>query len=67
MTAGTDYDLKVTLKSNTVSVYPNGNVVLSYVINALVVDGGFCLLSRDGSSSFDLVTIQTDDPGFPKV
>jgi hypothetical protein len=37
---------------------------VGHVFNAVVVDGSFGLLSKDGSSSFDSVTVKTDDPAF---
>ena len=59
--AGQDYELKASLKGRTVSIDLDGQVVLGHAFNALVVDGGFGLLSRDASSSFDSVTVSTDD------
>jgi hypothetical protein len=60
---GTDYTLKVILKGTTVSVQLDGAVVLSYVYNAVLVDGGFGLVAK-GASSFDDVNVKTDDPAF---
>jgi hypothetical protein len=37
---------------------------VGYVFNAVVVDGSFGLLSKDGSSSFDTLMVKTDDPAF---
>jgi len=62
--AGTDYELKVGLKGTTVSVSLNGQVVLGYVFNGVTVDGDFGLLSRGGGSSFDSMSLKTDDPAF---
>lgn len=62
--AGIDYDLTVVLKGSTVSVSLNGQVVLGHAFNAVAVDGGFGLLARAGSSSFDSFTIKTNDPAF---
>ncbi len=42
----------------------DGQIVLSHAFNAVVVDGGYGLLSVDGGGSFDDVTIKTDDPAF---
>jgi hypothetical protein len=64
---GTDYTLGTTLKGSTVSVTLNGQMVLSYSFNALAVDGRFGLLSRDGSSSFDVVTVKTNDTKVAKL
>ncbi len=68
--AGTDYDLAVSLKGTTVSVsvresgQQNWQAMVGHVFNAVVVDGSFGLLSKDGSSSFDTLTVKTDDPAF---
>jgi Ca2+-binding RTX toxin-like protein len=59
---GVDYELEILLKGTSASVYLNGQVVLSRSYNALLVDGGFGLLSGEGVSSFDRLTVQTDDP-----
>ena len=69
--AGPEYDLRVMLKGTTVSVAigvedSTGtmvyNEVVGHVFNSVVVDGDFGLLTVDGSSSFDALTIRTDDP-----
>lgn len=59
-----DNTLSVTLKGSTVSVSLNGQVALSRVYNALVVDGAAGTLARGGSASFDSFTLQTDDARF---
>jgi hypothetical protein len=64
VTAGADRDLVVTLRGTTVSVTLNGAPVTGFVFNAVVVDGGFGIITRGGSSSFDSVTFKTDDPVF---
>ncbi len=56
--------LSVTLKGSTVSVSLNGQVVLSRVYNAPVVDGAAGVFSRGGTSSFDSFGLQTDDARF---
>jgi hypothetical protein len=56
-----DLKLTVTLKGSTVSVDLNGTAALGYVFNAPLADGGFGLLVRTGSASFDSFTVQTDD------
>jgi hypothetical protein len=61
---GTDYKVTVSLKGTTVSVYLNGTAVGGYVYNAPVTDGYFGLLSAKGASSFDTVTVKTDDAAF---
>jgi len=50
-----------TLKGSTVSVAVDGYTVASYAYNALVVDGRFGLLSRGGVTSFDSVTVKSND------
>ena len=58
----TDYTLGVTLRGTTVSVTLNGQLVDSRAYNAVVTDGGFGLLSRTGTTSFDKINVKTDDP-----
>ncbi|MFH0883477.1 MAG: Calx-beta domain-containing protein, partial [bacterium] len=58
------YSLGATLMGNTVSVTVNGQGVLSFAFNALVTDGQFGLLARNGEVSFDTFTVRTDDPAF---
>ena len=60
--AGADYTLEITLKGSTVSVILDGALVASHTYNALVTDGNFGLLSRTGTTSFDTVTVKSDDP-----
>ncbi len=62
--AGTDYELTVTLGGTTVSVLLDGQTVLGYSFNALVLDGDFGLFTHGGASSFDTVTVSTDDPAY---
>ena len=59
----TNYMLSVILKGNVVTVNLDGLEVLSKAFNALVVDGEYGLLSMNGSSSYDQLTIRTNDPG----
>ncbi len=61
---GGDLTLTATLKGSTVSVLINGQAALSYVFNSVVTDGSFGLLARNGSASFDALTVRTDDPAF---
>ena len=61
-----DETIGLTLKGTTVSVTRkvgtvNSNV-FSFVYNAVVTDGGFGLYSRTGATSFDSVTVKSDDP-----
>ncbi|HET9220026.1 MAG TPA: hypothetical protein VFR18_23810 [Terriglobia bacterium] len=60
--AGTDYTLGLTLKGTTVSVTLNGQTVAGRSYYALVTDGAFGLYSRTGTTSFDAVTVKSDDP-----
>jgi subtilisin-like proprotein convertase family protein len=64
ITAGVDYQLGISLKGTTASVSLNGQSAVGFVYNAAVVDGQAGFLSRDGSSSFDVVTIKTNDPAY---
>lgn len=64
LVAGTNYTLGLQLKGTTASVTLNGQTVVSRVYNALVTDGGNGLLSRIGTSSFDAITVKTDDAAF---
>ncbi len=68
--AGTDYDLNLSLKGRTVNASvkaanaQNWQGMVGYVYNAVTVDGASGLLTKDGSSSFDAVTVKTNDPAF---
>jgi hypothetical protein len=59
-----DYDLEVSLKGTTVSVVVDGQVLLGYVFNAVLVDGDVGIFVSSGSGSFDSFTIKTDDPAY---
>lgn len=61
---GTDYDLGLSLKGHSVSVTFDENVLEGYIFNGIVVDGGFGLISVDGSVSVDRIELKTDDPAF---
>jgi hypothetical protein len=65
--AGQDYDLSVSLRGNSVSVSLDGQVAAGHFYNAVVVDGGFGLLTRNGASSFDSFRFKTSDPAFATV
>jgi hypothetical protein len=62
ISGGSDYALGITLKGSTISVTLDDQLVVSHAFNALVTDGNFGLLSRVGTTSFDSLTVQTDDP-----
>ena len=68
---GQDYQINVSLKGVTVNVSvkaageDNWQAMVGYVYNAVVVDGSFGLFSKaGGGSSFDTLTVKTDDPVF---
>jgi hypothetical protein len=61
---GVNYDVLVSLFASTVSITVDGQAVVGHVFNAVVVDGDFGVLSRGGTSSFDSVSIKTDDDAF---
>ena len=60
--AGPEYDLRVSLRGTTASVSVDGHEVVGYVYNAVGVDGAFGLMTAAGGTSFDSVTVRTDDP-----
>ncbi len=68
--AGVDYELATSLKGTTVSVSVTNPgeqapfALLGHVFNSAVVDGDFGLLGRSGTTSFDTLTLKTDDPAF---
>jgi hypothetical protein len=62
-----DETIGLTLKGTTVSVTRKvgtaTSTVISFIYNGVVTDGGFGLLSRTGATSFDSITVKSDDPG----
>ncbi|HSC16539.1 MAG TPA: hypothetical protein VLI71_15540 [Gammaproteobacteria bacterium] len=62
ITAGTNYDLSVLIKGNTVSFNVNGMAAVSTFYNAVAVDGDFGLFARSAGSSFTRFAIATNDP-----
>lgn len=64
LSAATDYTLEVTLKGTTVSVALDDQAAFSCAYNAVVTDGAFGMLVRDGQASFDQLNVKTDDPQF---
>ena len=64
LTAGTLYDLSITLKGTSVSVAVNGGFAVSTGFNAGVVDGRFGLMARSGTATFTSLRVRTDDPVF---
>jgi hypothetical protein len=65
--SSTDYQLGVTLQGNVVKVTLNGEEALTHVFNALVMDGAYGLLSANGSTSYDTLTISTNDPAYSQT
>ena len=65
LSAGTDYNLGVTLKAGLVNVSLNGSVVVSKLYNETITQGGYGLISfkgtTSGQTSFDVVEVKTDD------
>ena len=64
LTAGTDYTLQLVLKGTTLSVVVNGQFVVSFAYNGIVVDGLFGLAAWSGTTSFDAFRLRTDDPAW---
>ena len=62
--AAVDYDLLVSLAGTTVSVQVDGAAVTGAVFNAVVVDGRFGTMTKDGGASFDSFTLRTSDSRF---
>ena len=68
--AGVDYILHITLKGSTVSANLNAaanggfQAIASHAFNASAVDGNFGLVAMDGTTSFDDVTVKTNDSAF---
>ncbi len=54
-------DLEVTLKSTSVSIKLNNQLVLGYAFNSLITDGAQGLLAVSGETVFNAVKFQTDD------
>jgi len=64
LVAGQDYNLQLTAKGASISVYLNGQAITGHGFNAAVVDGGSGLMAVDGTASFDQFTVRTNDPAF---
>ncbi len=62
--SGTDYTLGITIAERTVSVTLDGGAALSFAFNALITDGEFGLLARNGDVLFDRLVVRTDDPAY---
>ena len=62
--AGSTHTLGVSLKGMTVSVTLDGQSLLGYVFNSVVVDGRFGLTASGGAATFDNVKVKTNDSAF---
>ena len=62
--AQTENVLGLTIAGATVSITLNDQPVLSHAFNALVTDGQFGLFGRVGTTSFDTLTVESDDPAY---
>ena len=68
--SGVDYELALSLKGTTVDVSlkvagaENWQTKLGHLFNGVVVDGAFGLLAKEGTASFDTLTVKTNDPAF---
>jgi hypothetical protein len=60
----TTYRLKATMQGAGIEVSVDGTPVTSYGFNAALVDGAFGLIVADGTSTFDSLTVRTNDPAF---
>jgi Ca2+-binding RTX toxin-like protein len=64
LSATTDYVLSLSIKGASVAVTLSGAYITTFGFNSPVVDGGFGLIAKGGTSSFDNTRIRTDDPVF---
>jgi Ca2+-binding RTX toxin-like protein len=68
LNATTDYTLGVSVRGTTVSVTLNGQAAVGFAFNGVGVDGRFGLFAtKASSSSFDSLTVKTDDASVPAV
>jgi Ca2+-binding RTX toxin-like protein len=65
LNATSDFKLAVSIKGSTVSVALNDQVAVGFSYNAIGTDGRFGLFTRGGTSSFDTVTVRTNDRTVP--
>ena len=66
MDAGVDYTFEVTMRGTTVTVKLNDQTIVGYSFNAVTVDGHFGLYTRNTATTFDNVTLKTDDASLTK-
>jgi Ca2+-binding RTX toxin-like protein len=64
LVANTNYVLSVILRGSTVSVSVNGSLVASTSFNSAVVDGAFGVITKGGTSTFDVLRTRTNDKAF---
>jgi hypothetical protein len=64
LTPGADHHLRIDLRGSAVNVLVDGQMVTTYSYNSAIVPGGFGLLTRGGTTSYDMVRIQTNDRAF---
>jgi hypothetical protein len=69
LTAGKAYDLKIALRTSTVSVQVDGQTVLGHIYTGVVVDGRFGMLSvgTGTATQFDEMTFSSNDVVFEPV
>jgi Ca2+-binding RTX toxin-like protein len=65
LSAGTDYQVGVTLRGSTVSVTLNGQTMVSYAYNGVIIDGRFGVFAKGGSVSLETATFRTNDASVP--
>jgi hypothetical protein len=63
--SGASYTLDVVLNGGVVNVSVNGSTLISYTYGDVVTAGKFGLLSINGTSYFQSIQVQTNDPAFP--
>jgi subtilisin-like proprotein convertase family protein len=64
LNAGQAYELEVTAEGLGVNVVVDGETILGYAFNAPLMDGTFGLLTGSTASTFDDLTIMTNDPAY---
>jgi len=61
---GTEYTLGISMLGSSVSVMLDGEAVVGHVFNSLLTDGSLGLFSEGGTTVFDDVVAQGDDPAY---
>jgi len=62
--SATAHRLKLTMQGAGIGIDVDGTTIASYGLNAALVDGGFGLFSFDGTTTFDSLTVRTNDSAF---